>query len=239
MIDLPIPVMLSCAPCGGAGDAVARAVRGAAKALGTLCLAGAGDIAGATAEEMRFVVPTLEARDLEAHPELLRQVRMIEIAGAEAAPLARQATAVNPGLLVCARVAAGPAARDEVMALHEGGINVIHLCADAHGREVGGERPRYLKDALREVHGALVEAGIRDEVTLIASGGIALAEHMAKAIICGADLVAVDIALRVAVGCRVCSAPARRRARSRIPRGRTSPTRPSAWSTSWAPGTRS
>jgi glutamate synthase domain-containing protein 2 len=39
---------------------------------------------------------------------------------------------------------------------------------------------------------------------LIISGGIALAEHMAKAIICGADLVAVDTPLLVALGCRVC-----------------------------------
>ena len=46
--------------------------------------------------------------------------------------------------------------------------------------------------------------GCRDEITLIVSGGIALAEHMAKAIICGADLVAVDTALLVALGCRVC-----------------------------------
>ena len=31
-----------------------------------------------------------------------------------------------------------------------------------------------------------------------------MAEHMAKAIICGADLVAADTALLVALGCRVC-----------------------------------
>ena len=61
-----------------------------------------------------------------------------------------------------------------------------------------------MRDVLREVHRALVKAGIRDEVTLIASGGIALAEHMAKAIICGADLVAVDIPLIVALECRLC-----------------------------------
>ena len=42
--------------------------------------------------------------------------------------------------------------------------------------------------------------GLRDEVTLIISGGIALAEHMAKAIICGADVVAVDTPLLVALG---------------------------------------
>jgi len=59
---------------------------------------------------------------------------------------------------------------------------------------------------LREIHGRLVEGGVRDEVTLIASGGIALAEHVAKAVVCGADLVAVGLPLMVALGCRVCSA---------------------------------
>ena len=62
-----------------------------------------------------------------------------------------------------------------------------------------------MKDVLREIHGALVQRGLRDAVTLIASGGIALAEHVAKAIICGADLVGVDIPLLVALGCRVCA----------------------------------
>ena len=46
--------------------------------------------------------------------------------------------------------------------------------------------------------------GRRDEVTLIASGGIAQPEHMAKAIICGADLVAIDIPLMLALECRLC-----------------------------------
>ena len=58
---------------------------------------------------------------------------------------------------------------------------------------------------------------MRDEVTLIASGGIALAEHMAKAIICGADLVAIDIPLVVGLG-----VPAVRRVRAR----RSVPDRP-------------
>jgi glutamate synthase domain-containing protein 2 len=63
---------------------------------------------------------------------------------------------------------------------------------------------------LREIHTRLVQQGVRDEVTLIVSGGIALAEHMAKAIICGADLVAVDTSLLVALGCRVCRGAAGR-----------------------------
>jgi glutamate synthase domain-containing protein 2 len=84
------------------------------------------------------------------------------------------------------------------------GIKVFHLSADAHGREMGVPRPKHLRDSLRDIHGKLVRHGIRDEITLIVSGGIALPEHMAKAIICGADLVAIDTALLVALGCRVC-----------------------------------
>jgi glutamate synthase domain-containing protein 2 len=87
------------------------------------------------------------------------------------------------------------------------GLKVLHLCADLHGRERNVARPRYLKDTLREIHTRLVGAGLRDEITLIAGGGIALAEHMAKAIICGADLVAVDTSLLVALGCRLCGRP--------------------------------
>ena len=82
---------------------------------------------------------------------------------------------------------------------------MVHLCADTHGREVGAERPRFVRDALRDVHTRLVDEGMRDEMTLIVGGGIALAEHTAKAIICGADLVAVDIPLMIALGCRVCA----------------------------------
>ena len=55
-----------------------------------------------------------------------------------------------------------------------------------------------------EAHGALVKTCIRDEVTLVTSGGIGLPEHMAKAIICGADLVAVDMPLVIALECRLC-----------------------------------
>jgi glutamate synthase domain-containing protein 2 len=91
-----------------------------------------------------------------------------------------------------------------VLELYSGGVKVIHLCADAQGCEIGVAHPRFIKEVLREVHTRLVQEGVRDEVTLIAGGGIALAEHMAKAIICGADLVAVGAPLMVALGCRVC-----------------------------------
>jgi glutamate synthase domain-containing protein 2 len=41
-------------------------------------------------------------------------------------------------------------------------------------------------------------------LTLIAGGGIAMAEHVPKAIICGADAVSIDIPLLLALECRMC-----------------------------------
>ena len=57
---------------------------------------------------------------------------------------------------------------------------------------------------IREVHLKLVENKIRHKVNLMFSGGIAMAEHVAKSLICGADAVAIDIPLLIALECRLC-----------------------------------
>jgi len=108
--------------------------------------------------------------------------------------------------VVCVRMALTPTSADHIVELSKAGVKVFQLCADRHGRErlKNGRPGRHIKDALREIHGRLVNEGLRDEITLIVSGGIALAEHMAKSIICGADLIAVGMPLLVSLGCRVC-----------------------------------
>ena len=63
---------------------------------------------------------------------------------------------------------------------------------------------RHVSLAIREVHQALVKAGVRDETTMIASGGIALAEQVVKSLLCGADLVCIDIPLLISLECRLC-----------------------------------
>ncbi|MEJ2649948.1 MAG: glutamate synthase-related protein, partial [Sedimentisphaerales bacterium] len=82
-------------------------------------------------------------------------------------------------------------------------IEVLHLAADLNGDEIGADKPRFIKDMIRRIHTTLVENGNRDEITLIASGGIALAEHLAKIIICGADLAAINLPLLVALECHL------------------------------------
>lgn len=84
-------------------------------------------------------------------------------------------------------------------------IEVIHVSADLNGNETGVQNPRFIKDIIHDIHTTLVENGRRDEITLIASGGIALAEHMAKVIICGADMVTIDLPLLIALECQLCN----------------------------------
>jgi len=57
---------------------------------------------------------------------------------------------------------------------------------------------------IRDIHLKLVGAGLRNKVNLIFAGGIGMAEHLAKALICGADAVAIDIPLLIALECQLC-----------------------------------
>jgi glutamate synthase domain-containing protein 2 len=73
-----------------------------------------------------------------------------------------------------------------------------------NGNQIGVEKPKFVKDMLRHIHTSLVKSGMRDEITLIAGGGIALAEHLAKQMLCGADLVSIDLPLLIALECHLC-----------------------------------
>jgi ferredoxin len=205
LIEVPLPLILDIPPWGGDGERLARARLAAARRLGTLSVLRLESIALAEEDDLPFLAPLMAPEEVAGQEPLLRRLRLLEIEDApDALASFERARSVNPGLVVAVRLPLQPDAGERVLDLYARGVRVIHLCADAHGCETGTAQPRLIKDALLEVHARLVQEGVRDEVTLIASGGIALAEHMAKAVICGADLVAVGAPLLVALGCRVC-----------------------------------
>ena len=205
LIDLPLPLILDVPAWQVGGQGLARVRLTTAAKLKTLAVARAADVTGAPAAEMPFLIPLVGGEGLGSIEKLLPQVRMVEFEdSAEVSALASQAKATNPKLVIAVRLPMQGAAAERILQLSQAGVKVFHLCADLHGCEVGVDKPRHIKDAMREIHGRLVKAGVRDTITLIVGGGIALPEHMAKAILCGADLVAVDTALLVALGCRVC-----------------------------------
>jgi glutamate synthase domain-containing protein 2 len=58
--------------------------------------------------------------------------------------------------------------------------------------------------AITKVHRFLLEEGIRDEIVLLASGGIRTAHDIAKSIALGADGVIIGTSELVALGCVRC-----------------------------------
>jgi hypothetical protein len=107
-------------------------------------------------------------------------------------------------MIVSVRVDLDEMGVDRAIGLADAGAELIHVVADFNGNEIGVKNPRFIKEMIREIHMALIKGGKRDEVTLIAGSGIALPEHMAKALLCGADLVSTYLPLMIALECRLC-----------------------------------
>ncbi len=139
-------------------------------------------------------------------PESLTKTPLVETYdGPDVSDRIKRLKDKHPGLVVSVRVpldANGVQRAIDLAVLPE--VEVLHVAADLNGNQIGVEKPLFLKDMIRRIHTTLIEKGVRDEITLIAGGGIALPEHMAKAIICGADLVSVDLPLMIALECQLC-----------------------------------
>ncbi len=207
LIEIQMPALLDLPPWPMPGVLWSLARAAAAKKLHTLAVIPAAHVGDIPPEQHANIVPLVTEATLACCQEALAGVRMVELTGpGDMQLLARRIAEINPQAVLALRMELTADAAERVGQLAAGTFKVFHLCADLHGCEklADGTPGRHLKDALREIHGRLVKDGRRDEITLIAGGGIALAEHMAKAIICGADLVAVNVALLVGLGCRVC-----------------------------------
>lgn len=144
--------------------------------------------------------------DGEVIPKDIRKTRLAEIPdGPKVIERIKEIKKIHPGIVIAIRVELASAGIERAIKLVESKeVEVIHIVADANGNEIGASKPRFIKEMTRKIHTALIEKGCRDEITLMAGGGIALPEHMAKEIICGADLITINLPLLIGLECRLC-----------------------------------
>jgi glutamate synthase domain-containing protein 2 len=109
----------------------------------------------------------------------------------------------HPSSLISVRLPLIEGAKEKALSLVREGVSIVHLEGSYNGRAVD-DKSLFVKEALRSVHLALVEEGVRDEISLLVSGGLAMAEHVAKSMICGADAVFIDFPILIALECRMC-----------------------------------
>ena len=221
LTEAPFPVIFDIIPEHWRRGQVSAAVVAGAAEIGTLAIVHEHEIADEAATASH-VVPLLAGNaGATVGRRFAAPLVMVEDR-AEVMALQTSLKQERPEQIVAIRVQATPIVAERVVELVDAGAEVIHLVFDSHGLESPRPQPRprrrprplpvdegnharrHVRDVLRDVHGALVRRGTRDVVTLVASGGIAQPEHVAKAIICGADLVAIDIPLLLALECRLC-----------------------------------
>ncbi len=119
--------------------------------------------------------------------------------------------AMNPQALVSVKVSTPTDVDMVAVGSYYAGANVIHLDGSYGGT---GAAPDIAKKniampieyAIPRVHCFLSDEGVRDQMTLIASGGIRSAHDIIKAIALGADGVVIGTVDLIALGCVRCGA---------------------------------
>ena len=205
VFEIPIPVMLRQPEFGVLSENVLQAAVRAAYFLGTMFFINPEYYSANLAQFADCLVPCLSRHNYLDFLERTPGIRMMELSyDNETGKIISGLRALKTGLIISAGVPLNSEAASRAVELAECGADTIHFYADSRGRELDSENPRFIKEMIREIHLRLVGNLIRNRVNLVFSGGIAMAEHVAKAIICGADGVTIDIPLLIALECRLC-----------------------------------
>jgi ferredoxin len=204
VITSPLPLIFDTIPNEWRRGSVVNAIVKAAKKLNLFAVADESAIEGIPAGNEGTIVPLIEKGEIVGNPNYLNAAMLILSDADGITDEIATAKREKADRVIAVRLQARPGCHERVAELAKAGVEVINLVFGRHGREFGAQLPRHMRDVIRESHVALVKDCVRDEVTLISSGGIALPEHMAKAIICGVDCVMIDLPLLVAMDCRLC-----------------------------------
>ncbi|HTY81983.1 MAG TPA: glutamate synthase-related protein [Dehalococcoidales bacterium] len=211
-IDIPLPILFDIND-DDLSPVVKETFLEAALEIGTFVIMPASDITPALGKYQEAIIPALAEQDIDKYESLIKKARLVSIDFNEKMlnglpALMRKISKIGPALTFI-RVPAVKNVESTVAALAHAGAEIIHIVADYRGEEINGASgsKRLLRDIIRASHMKLVDDSIRDEVTLIASGGISMAEQVPKSMLCGADLTAVDIPLMVAIGMRLYEQP--------------------------------
>lgn len=193
---------------------VKEAILRAADELDTCVILPAGAITQSVRKYSSRIIPRITAGEAVKYSEIISEARLVAVdysAEFKSGFSAVKDTIRKSGnAIIIVRVPADEDAPDTVSGLVKDGAGVIHITADYRGRGPAATADSgsiFIKDVIRAVHSRLLENRIRDEATIIASGGIALAEHVAKAMLCGADLTAIDLPLLTGLGAIIYEEP--------------------------------
>jgi ferredoxin len=206
LVSLPMPLIIDMMPAQYSLPDLGSVIRETAMRTGLIAIMDSGRWPFGGLDDQKYLphVAFYLNPDAPALPEeVLGKTRLVEISDDDRViERIKEIKYAHPELVVAIRVELNAQGIQRAIGLASlGEVEVIHVAADLNGNEIGVKKPQFIKDMLRKIHTALIESGRRDEITLMAGGGVALA----KTIICGADLVTINLPLLIALECHLCS----------------------------------
>ncbi len=201
--EIPVPILIDLPDNKFVSDAIKEAMATAAVGVNSFAVASLKDANGMLAKHKEHLIVRFDAASDDVKD--LHGATVVEINWTEDVfEVIEKITAANQGMVVSVRLKLDENAVARAVAMTEKGVGMIHLQAAYNGNGFGKRNGDFIIQMLQDVHFALIDSSIRDQVTLILSGGIGLAEHVAKAIACGTDGIAIDRAVLAALSCRLC-----------------------------------
>ncbi len=205
LVEIPIPMIFDAPIKTRYEIPLSVAIAKAAAELETFALIPFYDCQDEILPYISSIIPVLEPSEIDAAESLIGQVKILELnltenKNEEGDYLSRLKE-INPTALISVKIDYNEKSPEKAYEFAKSGVDIIHFQMND---EMIEQDPERVTNAIRRTHGYLVEKKIRDEVTIITSGGIAEAAHIPKSIILGADAVGIGLAYQIALGCKVC-----------------------------------
>lgn len=201
--ELQIPIILDMPAVNVTSELLRKVIARAATELHTVAVANCSEAGGLLADYRRNLIvrfnPQKESID-DVEGALIVELAYVH----DVMDTALQIKAKNPTTIISIRLPLDENAAERASELVKAGTEIIHLQASCKGKGLGKRSGDFITKLVREVHLRLVQDDLREQITIVITGGIAMAEHVAKIIICGVDAVGIDLALMAALECRLC-----------------------------------
>ena len=194
LISLPFPIIFNPHPITSKNNKNLETIIRSAQSLGTIVIIPQSDFSKDLLPFSNLIALRLKKVPNREEKELIKKSRLVEI---EDFSLLRTVKKINPNILCSIYLPIEEGIETKILSLVKKGIDIIHLNFNFYGMSKLGDIPTVLK----RIHDFLIDKKCRNSTSIVVSGGIAAAEHVAKAMICGADCVAIDYVLLIALGC--------------------------------------
>jgi Pyruvate/2-oxoacid:ferredoxin oxidoreductase delta subunit len=203
-IEIPIPMIIDI-PCSSANNEfLLLAIVKAAYQLKTFAIVNAANYSNTMIPYASNIILRISTKNFSDFAHLIRASQIIEIeiqAHENVAHVLDYIRMQNQNALISFYLPYDRISGEQVYKFAQIGVDIIHFYLP---EEVCRQNPEQIVTSIQQVHTSLVEAGVRDEITFISSGGIAEAAHVPKSIILGADAVSIGSAYLIALGCSIC-----------------------------------